>query len=127
MSLFNLHLHAFTDAEWNDKIKPALAETGVELKAFAISETDKLVATTKEKFPELVADIQKGIKDAKDPTLSGGDKAVALALDVMATAPDVLKALPDAKDFFVKLVTSVYTDGLVELEKAAGELIAKIL
>ena len=40
-------------------------------------------------------------------------------MDVLATAPDVIKALPDAKDFLVHGVTEVFATGLAALKAAA--------
>lgn len=127
MSLLNLHIHAFSDSEWNDKIKPALADAGAELKSFAGSETDKLVIAAKANFPDLVADIKKGIADVTDPDTKGILKLEAVAVDVAKTVPDALAALPHLKDFMIQLVQSVYTDGLSELESVAASFIAKIL
>ena len=107
-------------------LKKAAGEAGHQIVAAEKSAISQLWDEAKQKFPDLVADIQKGIKDVEDDSITGGEKAVKVAMDVMATAPDVLKALPDAKDFFVHAVTSVFADTKTALVAAAEKLIGEL-
>jgi predicted RNA-binding protein with EMAP domain len=125
MSIFGIHLAILTD-EQHAIVKQALADAGHDLETFAGSEIDKLVAAAKEKFPDLVADIQKGIADLKDSTLSPSEKLFKVAEDALETAPDVIKALPNAKDFLIQAAQSVFTDGLAELKTEAGKVLAAL-
>lgn len=60
-------------------------------------------------FPDLVADVKKGIADITSSTLSGGQKAVQVAEDVILTLPDVVKDLPDLKSVVVNGVTKLFS------------------
>lgn len=95
-------------------------------KPAAQSAVSRLWVEVKGQYPELVADIKKGIADATNTNLSGGEKAVKVAIDVLATAPDVIKALPNAKAFLVHAVTDTFAAGLHDLEAAAGLLLGKL-
>lgn len=105
------------------KIKKIL---GIGTGGFVDNEIDALWVEAKAKFPELVRNIKDGIAAVESADLTGGEKAVKVAMEVMESAPYALKALPQAKAFFVHAVTQVFADGLVELKSAAGKLLGKL-
>ena len=123
--MFGIHVAILSDDQ-HRIVKQALADAGTDLESFFHSETDKLIGLVKAKFPALISAIQKGIADLKDDATSGGAKAVKVAEDALEIAPEIVRALPQAKDFLVKLVTSVFADGVAELETAAGKAVATI-
>jgi hypothetical protein len=123
MSLLGIHIIS------DDKLKALRAAASAAGHDVVLAEKGAVSALWEEaktKYPEIVADIRQGIADVQDSTLSGGDKAVKVALDVMAAAPDVLKALPSAKDFFVHAVTEVYTETKTALIDAAEGLLGRL-
>lgn len=124
--------HEVVPEEELNQLKAAAAAAGHTVITAAGSETDKLVVAAKTAFPQLVTDAKSIIETLKTKTnadgtsMSGGDKAIALAVELAKTAPDVLTALPNAKDFLVKLGTSIYTDGLDELKTAATAALTEV-
>ena len=106
------------------KIKAFLVKVGVL--EWADNEIDLLWIEVKAKYPVIVTNIKKGIAAVESEELSGGEKAVKVATEVMQTAPLVLLALPDAKAFFVRAVTDVFSSGLDELKDEAGKLLGKL-
>jgi hypothetical protein len=125
MNIFGHHIIVLND-EQHAIVAAVLSDAGHTVVSAGESAISALWAETKTKFPELIADIEKGIADAKDSTLSGGDKAVKVATDVLASAPDVIKALPQAKDFLVHGVTEVFAAGEAALIAAAKSLLGKL-
>jgi hypothetical protein len=125
MSLLGIHLALLND-EQHAIVKAALKDAGHDLETFAGSEVDKLVAATKVKFPDLVADMQRIIDSLKSSSMSSSDKLFAVATEALEAAPDVIKALPDAKSFLIQLGQSVFTDGLAELKAEAGKVLAAL-
>lgn len=89
-------------------------------------EVDVLWLEAKERFPYIIANIKEGIRTVESEDLSGGEKAVKVAINVMQTAPAVLQNLPEAKAFFVHAVTETFANGLDELRSEAGKLIGKL-
>jgi hypothetical protein len=45
---------------------------------------------------------------------------------VLNTTSNVIKTLPNAKDFLVQTVISVFNDGLAELKAEAGKVLAAL-
>ena len=78
------------------RVKAAVESEGHTLVSAGESAVAALWAEAKAKYPELVAGIKKGIADATDKTTSGGDKAVAVAMDVLETAPAAMARSADA-------------------------------
>lgn len=106
--------------------KKILRFLGLGKDGWADNAIDGLWIETKAKYPELVKNIKEGIAAVESEELSGGEKAVKVAVEVMESAPLVLQALPDAKAFFVHAVTQVFAAGLEELRDEAEKLIGKL-
>jgi hypothetical protein len=119
MSTFGFHV--ISDAAY-----AALKAGGHEIETFAASETDKLIAAIKAKFPDVVAGVRKLIADANDTSRPGIDKLEAVAIDAIGLFPPVLATIPEVKTFAISLAQSVFTDGKAELEKVAGEVLLKL-
>jgi hypothetical protein len=120
-----IHIKIFNDEKWAIA-KTALEAAGHEVVSDVESHTAKLWANVKDAYPDIVASIEKGIADVKDSTLSGGDKAVKVATDVMAIVPEALKDLPGLKDLLVHGVSEVFADTISDLKDVAVDLIHKI-
>ena len=80
----------------------------------------------KGKFPDIVTAMQKTSADLVDKTMSGGDKAVAVAVDAIPLVTGALAALPDLKAFLVHGATELFAEGVANLEAAAGSLLGKL-
>lgn len=106
--------------------KKILAFLGLGKDGWADNAIDGLWIEAKAKYPGLVQNIKDGIAAVESEELSGGEKAVKVATEVMESAPLVLKALPDAKAFFVHGVTQVFAAGLKELSEEAENLLGKL-
>ena len=106
--------------------KKILKFLGLTKNGWADNAIDGLWIETKAKYPELIQNIKDGIAAIENEDMPGGEKAVRVAMEVMESAPHVLKALPDAKAFFVHGVTQVFAAGLVELRDEAEKLLGKL-
>lgn len=93
---------------------------------FLMTETQKLVSKTMEKYPNVVTGVQKMIADATASADPVETKLFKVATDAIALLPAVLQALPSVKSFAILLVQTIYADGISELETEAGAAIGKL-
>ena len=122
---FGIHIKLFNDEQW-EAAKAGLEAAGHAEITSLKSNTATFLQNLEDKFPEVFADIKKGIADVSDSTLSGGEKAVKVATDVVASLPDVLAALPGIKDAMVAGVTQFFADEISDFKNIAAEAIAKL-
>lgn len=115
ISIAGLHL---LSGEAYSKMQAIAADEGHTLVAAGKSDVAALWQEVKDKFPAMVDAITKGIADVKNSSLSGGEKAVKVATDVIPLLPAIVQELPNVKSFAVHGVTEVFA----ELE-AAGKLV----
>ena len=99
---------------------------GIINDSFVGNEIDALWIEAKTRFPYLVQNIKDGIAAVENDDLTGGEKAVKVALEVLESAPHVLRQLPNAKAFFVHAVTQVFAASLDELREEAAELLGTL-
>jgi hypothetical protein len=104
------------------KIKGVVDAEGHTFTAAASSDIAALWAETKTKYPTIVAQIEAGIKDAENSQLSGGEKAVKVAMDILPYLPAAINELADIKSFAVHAVTTEFA----RLKNAVSGIIADI-
>jgi hypothetical protein len=104
------------------KIKGVVEDEGHTFTAAASSGIAALWEEVKAKYPTIVAQIEAGIKDAEDSSLSGGEKAVKVAMDILPYLPQAVSELADVKSFAVHAVTTEFA----RLKNAAAGVIADI-
>lgn len=93
---------------------------------FLMTETQKLVSKTMEKYPDVVTGTQKLIADATASADPVETKLFKVATDAIALLPAVLQALPSVKSFAILLVQTIYADGISELETEASAALSKL-
>ena len=120
-----LHIKIFNDTEWA-AAKAALDAAGHAEVASLKSNTAHFIAKLETSFPDVYTGIEQGIHDLKDSSLSGGEKAVKVATDVLTTAPAILHALPGIKSALVAAVTQFFSDEISDFKSIGLETIAKL-
>lgn len=120
-----MHIGVFSSAQWA-VAKKALEEAGHAEVASLKSNTLKFLSHLEEQFPDVYADIKKGVADYKDKDMSGGEKAVAVAEDVLKAATDTLKNVAGIKSALVAGVTTFFADEVADFKGIALETVANV-
>lgn len=120
-----MHIKIFNDAQWA-VAKEALSAAGHAEVESLKSNTAKFLDGLEKKFPDIYTHIQTLVADYKDKTMSGGDKAVAIAGEVLSLAPEVVTNLPGIKDALVAGVTQFYADEISDFGKVALDALHKL-
>ena len=125
MNIFGHHIVILNDAQ-HALLKTALADTEHSAVTYVESEAAKLWGEFKAAVPTVVTDFKATIADLKSSTLSGGDKAVKVATDFLATASAAVQAIPGIKDLLVHGATEVFADTESEVVTLGAQAIADL-
>lgn len=111
-----------TNAEYT-AVEALLKNAGHEIVTDTKNNVLTFINTLENAFPDVYAAIRKGIADLKDSTLSGGDRAVKVATDVLPILPALVKDLPGIKDAVVAAVTVLFGAEVSDFKTVTTETI----
>lgn len=123
--MFGLHVKVFSNTQW-EAAKAGLVAAGHAEVASLKGNTATFLSVLMTKYPHIALAIKKGIHDAKDSNLSGGQKAVMVAADVVGILPEVVSNFKGIKDAIVVGVTQLFADEVSDFKNVVTDAIAAV-
>lgn len=120
--MLGIHVKVFNNDQW-EAAKAGLAAAGHAEVTSLKSNTATFLQVLMNKYPHIAQTIEQGIKDMKDSSLSGGEKAVKVGLDVVAVLPEAIANFSGIKDAIVAGVTQFFADEVSDFKNVASQAI----